>query len=104
MQVTDVKVKIMHSEGNLKAYATVTFDDEFVVKDIKVIEGTKGLFIAMPSKPLKNRRNEEATEEEYSEDRRNLHKDIAHPINAAAREKIQTAILTKYEEELKNEQ
>ena len=104
MQVTDVKVKIMHSEGNLKAYASVTFDDEFVVKDIKVIDGKNGLFIAMPSKPLKNRRNEEVAEEEYSEDRRNLHKDIAHPINAAAREKIQTAILAKYEEELKNEQ
>lgn len=104
MQVTDVKVKIMRAEGNLKAYASVTFDDEFVVKDIKVIDGKNGLFIAMPSKPLKNRRNEEAVEEEYSEDRRTFHKDIAHPINAGAREKIQFAILAKYEEELKNEQ
>lgn len=104
MQVTDVKVKIMRAEGNLKAYASVTFDDEFVVKDIKVIDGKNGLFIAMPSKPLKNRRNEEAVEEEYSEDRRNFHKDIAHPINAGARGKIQSAILAKYEEELKNEQ
>ena len=104
MEITNVGISLKNTEGTLRAYATVTFDDEFVVKDIKVIDGKNGLFIAMPSKPLKNRRSEEVAEEEYSEDRRNLHKDIAHPINAAAREKIQTAILAKYEEELKNEQ
>ena len=49
MEITNVKVKVMHTEGNLKAYATITFDDEFVVKDIKVIDGKKGVFIAMPS-------------------------------------------------------
>ncbi len=100
MEITNVKVKVMHTEGNLKAYATITFDDEFVVKDIKVIDGKKGVFIAMPSKPIKNRKVEEA---ESAEEMERLHKDIAHPINPQAREKIQTAILKAYEEALKEE-
>lgn len=102
MEVTNVRVKVMQSDGNLKAYATITFDDEFVVKDIKVVDGPKGLFIAMPSKPIKNRRTTEESEEN-PETREKFHKDIAHPINSAAREKIQKAILTAYEEELKNQ-
>ena len=100
MEVTNVKVKVMHTEGNLKAYATITFDDEFVVKDIKVIDGKKGIFIAMPSKPIKNRKVEDV---ESAEEMERLHKDIAHPINTQAREKIQTAILKAYEEALKAE-
>ena len=100
MEVTNVKVKVMHTEGNLKAYATITFDDEFVVKDIKVIDGKKGIFIAMPSKPIKNRKVEDV---ESAEEMERLHKDIAHPINRQAREKIQTAILKAYEEALKAE-
>lgn len=97
MEVTNVKVKVMHTEGNLKAYATITFDDEFVVKDIKVIDGKKGVFIAMPSKPIKNKKAEDV---ESAEEMERLHKDIAHPINPQAREKIQTAILKAYEEAL----
>lgn len=66
----------------MKAVVSITMDDEFVIHDIKVIEGEKGLFIAMPSR--------KATDGEY--------RDIAHPINSTTREKIQTMILEKYEE------
>ena len=71
----------------LKAVVSITLDDEFVVHDIKVIEGEKGLFIAMPSK--------KAVDGEY--------RDIAHPINSSTREKIQSTILVKYEELLQEE-
>ena len=84
MQITDVRVRKVAKEGKLKAVVSITMDDEFVVHDIKVIEGEKGLFIAMPSK--------KATDGEY--------RDIAHPINSATRERIQTMILEKYEEAL----
>ena len=87
MQITDVRVRKVAKEGKLKAVVSITMDDEFVVHDIKVIEGEKGLFIAMPSK--------KATDGEY--------RDIAHPINSATRERIQTMILEKYEEALKEE-
>ena len=82
MEITDVKVKLVNAESKMKAVASVTFDDAFVVHDIKVIEGEKGLFIAMPSK--------KALDGEY--------RDIAHPINSGTRERIQTLILQKYEE------
>ena len=68
----------------MKAVVSITIDDEFVVHDIKVIEGEKGLFIAMPSR--------KATDGEY--------RDIAHPINSRTRERIQNFILEKYEEAL----
>ena len=84
MQITDVRVRKVTKEGKLKAVVSITMDDEFVVHDIKVIEGEKGLFIAMPSK--------KATDGEY--------RDIAHPINSATRERIQTMILEQYEEAL----
>ena len=84
MQITDVRVRKVAKEGKLKAVVSITMDDEFVVHDIKVIEGEKGLFIAMPSK--------KATDGEY--------RDIAHPINSATRERIQTMILEQYEEAL----
>lgn len=87
MQITDVRVRKVETEGKLKAVVSITFDDEFVVHDIKVIEGEKGLFIAMPSK--------KSPDGEY--------RDIAHPINAGTRERIQTAILKKYEESLLEE-
>ena len=74
MQITDVRVRKVAKEGKLKAVVSITIDDEFVVHDIKVIEGEKGLFIAMPSK--------KALDGEY--------RDIAHPINTATRERIQT--------------
>ncbi len=87
MKVTDVRVrKITNaSEGKMKAVVSITLDDEFVVHDIKVIEGEKGLFIAMPSK--------KGNDGEY--------RDVAHPISAKTRNEIQTLILEKYEEAIK---
>ena len=79
MQITDVRLRKVNSENRMKAVASVTFDNEFVVHDIKVIE-KDGLFIAMPSKKTLN----------------GEFKDIAHPINAETREKIQAAILEAY--------
>ena len=81
MQITDVRVRKVAKEGKLKAVVSITMDEEFVVHDIKVIEGEKGLFIAMPSR--------RAGDGEY--------RDIAHPINSETREMIQNIILEKYE-------
>ncbi len=82
MQITDVRIRKVEKEGKMKAVVSITLDEEFVVHDIKVIEGEKGLFIAMPSR--------KASDGEY--------RDIAHPINSATRERIQNLILEKYEE------
>ena len=82
MKITDVRVRKITKEGKMKAIVSITIDNEFVVHDIKVIEGEKGLFIAMPSK--------KATDGEY--------RDIAHPINSLTRDSIQTMILNRYEE------
>ena len=87
MNITDVRVRRVAKEGKLKAVVSITIDEEFVVHDIKVIEGEKGLFIAMPSR--------KATDGEY--------RDIAHPINSETREKIQGIILQKYEQVLAEE-
>ena len=84
MQITDVRVRKVTKEGKLKAVVSITIDNEFVVHDIKVIEGEKGLFIAMP--------NKKALDGEY--------RDIAHPINSGTREKIQNTILDRYQESL----
>lgn len=84
MRITDVRVRKMTQDSKMKAIVSITIDDEFVVHDIKVIEGEKGLFIAMPSK--------KATDGEY--------RDIAHPINSETRERIQRIILESYEEAL----
>lgn len=84
MKITDVRVRKIAKEGKMKAIVSITIDDEFVVHDIKVIEGEKGLFIAMPSK--------KATDGEY--------RDIAHPINSSTRESIQNIILDSYEKAL----
>ena len=81
MKITDVRVRKISKESKMRAIVSITIDDEFVVHDIKVIEGEKGLFIAMPSK--------KATDGEY--------RDIAHPINSATRESIQNIILDAYE-------
>lgn len=80
MKITDVRVRKIAREGKMKAVVSITMDDEFVVHDIKVIEGEKGLFIAMPSK--------KASDGEY--------RDIAHPINSSTRELIQKMILDSY--------
>ena len=82
MQVTDVRVRRVEKEGKMKAIVSITLDNEFVIRDIKVIEGEKGLFIAMPSR--------KAADGEY--------RDIAHPINSNTRDMIQTIILNKYGE------
>lgn len=84
MQITDVRVRKITKEGKMKAIVSITLEDEFVVHDIKVIEGEKGLFIAMPSK--------KAADGEY--------RDIAHPINSTTRENIQRVILEAYEKAL----
>ena len=81
MKITDVRVRKITKEGKMKAIVSITLDNEFVVHDIKVIEGDKGLFIAMPSK--------KAADGEY--------RDIAHPINSATRDNIQRIILESYE-------
>ena len=84
MKITDVRVRKMTQDSKMKAIVSITIDDEFVVHDIKVIEGEKGLFIAMPSK--------KATDGEY--------RDIAHPINSETRDRIQRIILDSYEKAL----
>lgn len=81
MQVTDVRIRRVTAEGKMKAIVSVTFDDEFVVHDIKIIEGQNGLFIAMPSRKM--------SEGDF--------RDIAHPINSVTRKKIQDAIFVEYE-------
>ena len=81
MQITDVRIRKVAKEGKMKAVVSITIDNEFVVHDIKVIEGEKGLFIAMPSR--------KAADGEY--------RDIAHPINSDTRNMIQTLILEQYE-------
>ncbi|MDP2892561.1 MAG: septation regulator SpoVG [Bacillota bacterium] len=82
MNITDIRIRKINSDGKMKAVASVTFDDEFVVHDIKVIEGQNGCFIAMPSRKTPSG--------EY--------KDIAHSINSQAREKLQSAVLLKFDE------
>lgn len=81
MHITDVRVRKVNKEGRLKAIVSITFDNEFVVHDIKVLEGDRGLFIAMPSR--------KTNDGEY--------RDISHPINSETRERIQNTIIEKYE-------
>lgn len=81
MEITDVRIKRVESAGKLKAYVSVTFDDCFVVHNLKVIAGQSGMFIAMPSRRTKTG--------EY--------KDIAHPISPAFRQKVQERILAEYD-------
>ena len=84
MPITDIRIRSVEKEGKMKAVVSITIDDEFVVHDIKIIEGEKGMFIAMPSR--------KAADGEY--------RDIAHPINTATRERLQSMILSKYQESL----
>ncbi|WP_319476972.1 septation regulator SpoVG [Marispirochaeta aestuarii] len=80
MEITDIRIRRVEADGKLKAYVTVTFDDSFVVHNVKVIEGKNGAFIAMPSRKTKTG--------EY--------KDVAHPINSDFRGKLQERILEEY--------
>ncbi len=84
MKITDVRIRKIAKDGKMKAIVSITLDDEFVVHDIKVIEGEKGLFIAMPSR--------KTTTGEY--------RDVAHPINSQTREQIQETILREYQQAL----
>jgi stage V sporulation protein G len=80
MEITDIRIKQVNTEGKLKAYVTVTFDDCFVVHNLKIIAGKAGTFIAMPSRRT----------------RTGEYKDIAHPINSAFRQSMQTRIIEEY--------
>lgn len=80
MQVTDVQIRKAIGEGKLKAYATITFDDCFVLHNVKLIEGEKGVFVAMPSRRTKT----------------GVYKDIAHPITPEFRLALQESILSAY--------
>lgn len=88
MEITDVRLKKVTKEGKMKAVVSITLDNEFAVHDIKVIEGEKGLFIAMPSR--------KAADGDY--------RDIAHPINQNTRERIQNMILAEYEKAMLEEE
>jgi len=81
MEITSVRIREMNENSKMKALVSIIFDKEFIVNDIKIIEGSKGMFIAFPSKP---------TNEGY--------KDICHPINEESRKKIQDAILEEYQD------
>jgi stage V sporulation protein G len=84
MDITEVRIRKHNSEdGKLKAFASVVFDGSFVVHDMKIIEGTKGLFVAMPSRKRAD----------------GSHEDIAHPVNKEFRQRIQAALLKRYHEE-----
>lgn len=83
MEITDIRIKKVEGENKLKAYASITFDDSFVIHNIKVIQGNNGPFIAMPSRRTRSGEM----------------KDVAHPINSQFREKIQNAILEAYQAE-----
>jgi len=87
VQITDVRLRRVNTEGRMKAIASITIDNEFVVHDIRVIDGNNGMFVAMPSK--------RTPDGEF--------RDIAHPISSATREKIQSAVLEVYEKALADE-
>jgi len=85
MQLTEVKVFPVNDDEKLKAYATIVFDDCFVVRDLKIIHGNNGLFVAMPSKKKKD----------------GTYRDTAHPLNNETRRMIEDAVLGEFERELR---
>ena len=87
MQITDIRIRGIAKEGRMKAVVSITIDNEFVVHDIKVIEGDKGMLIAMPSRKAED----------------GGFQDIAHPICSETRERLQNMILEKYREEFEKE-
>jgi stage V sporulation protein G len=124
VEITEVRIKLMEdnsgSNERLQAFCSITFDDMFVIRDLKIIEGAKGFFVAMPSRKLTDRCNHCGTKNHLrsrfcnqcgsrldenrairdADGRAKLHADIAHPINSACREKIQSAVLASYADEL----
>lgn len=120
MEITEVRIKLMEEPGErLKAFCSITFDDAFVIRDLKIIEGTSGPFVAMPSRKLtshcqycgcKNhlragycnqcgKKLREGLVERDDDGRTKLYADIAHPINSSCREMIQKRVVESYEEE-----
>jgi stage V sporulation protein G len=124
VEITEVRIKLMEdnsgSNERLQAFCSITLDDMFVIRDLKIIEGAKGFFVAMPSRKLSDRcghcgtknhlrsrfcnqcgiRLDETRALRDAEGRAKLHADIAHPINSACREKLQAAVLAAYADEL----
>lgn len=121
MQITEVRIKLMEdSDDRLQAFCSITFDDSFVIRDLKIIDGTNGLFVAMPSRKLtshcsqcgyKNHlragycnqcgaRLQDDRAARDAEGRTKLYADIAHPINSACREMIQARVLAEYQVEV----
>jgi stage V sporulation protein G len=124
VEITEVRIKLMEdnsgSNERLQAFCSITFDDMFVIRDLKIIEGAKGFFVAMPSRKLTDRCHHCGTKNHLrsrfcnqcgsrldenralrdADGRAKLHADIAHPINSACREKIQGAVLATYADEL----
>ena len=124
MEITEVRIKLMEdnsgSNERLQAFCSITFDDMFVIRDLKIIEGAKGFFVAMPSRKLTDRCHHCGTKNHLrsrfcnqcgsrldenrairdADGRAKLHADIAHPINSMCREKIQAAVLSSYADEL----
>ena len=86
MDITDIRIRKVGTEGKLKAYVTVTFDDCFVVHNVKIIEGKNGAFIAMPSRKTK----------------KGEYKDVAHPINSDFRGMLQERILQEYDRQIED--
>jgi stage V sporulation protein G len=125
MEISEVRVKMVaNKDDRLKGFCSMTLDDEFVVRDIKVIEGTGGLFVAMPSRKMSDHCSkcggknhlrakfcnncgaalQENRAREDAKGRIKLHADIAHPINAECRHKIQDAVVKAFEEEMQKSQ
>ena len=121
MEISEVRVKmVQNKDDRLKGFCSMTIDDEFVVRDIKVIEGTSGLFVAMPSRKMSDHcgkcggknhlrarfcnncgaQLQENRARKDTKGRMKLHADIAHPINAECRKKIQETIVAAFEEEI----
>ena len=121
MEISEVRVKLItNKDERLKAFCSVTFDNEFVVRDIKIIEGAKGLFVAMPSRKMSDHCNKCGSKNHLRakycnncgtqlgdnrakkdlQGRMKLHADIAHPINADCRRKIQEKVTAAYKEEV----
>ncbi len=86
MEITEVRVFPVNSEERLKAYATITIDSVFLIRDLRIINGNSGLFVAMPSRKMKD----------------GTFKDIAHPLNSDTRQAIEKKVLSEYERELAN--
>jgi stage V sporulation protein G len=124
VEITEVRIKLMEdnsgSNERLQAFCSITFDDMFVIRDLKIIEGAKGFFVAMPSRKLTDRCHHCGTKNHLrsrfcnqcgsrldenrairdADGRAKLHADIAHPINSMCREKIQSSVLASYADEL----